>query len=129
MQPGTGIAFSIGGQEAEIDKIGMADLVAFERQFGLGAASLTPPPLYDEDGSVVLDEETGEPVPDARAVRLEWVAFLVWRSARRQGLIAKDIAFDDDFLESIDDIDMDAVPALPVQEDGVDPSKAAQLTS
>lgn len=123
MQPGAGIAFAINGQEASIDKIGMADLVAFERQFGISASQMSPPALKDEDGNVVVDEN-GEVVPDASKVRMEWIAFLVWRSSRRQGLIGKDVEFDDDFLECIDDVELNGSDS---EDPDVDPTKAVPL--
>lgn len=110
MEAGTGIRFTVNGQESAVDKVGMADMVAFERQFGLSAAALTPD----------IDPITGE--PDPRSVRIEWIAFMVWRSARRQGLIPKETPFDDDFLEGIDDVDLGGDepegPQTPAQSQG-----------
>jgi hypothetical protein len=113
MQAGTGIRFTINGTEAEVDKVGMADLVAFEKQFNCSSSVLQPP----------VDPETGE--PDGSAVRIEWIAFLVFRAARRQGLIEKTVEFDDDFLEGIDDVDFDEAAADAVAEDTEDPSVPA----
>jgi len=73
------------GQRHEIAKFGPADLVAFERQFGVSAS--------------VFDTAAGD-------VRFEWVCFLVWRGLRRIGAVDRDVEFDDDFLEGIDDVEM-----------------------
>lgn len=111
MQAGSGIRFAVNGQESEVDKIGMADLVAFERQFNCSASVLQPS----------VDPLTGE--PDPSSIRIEWIAFLVFRAARRQGLIPKETPFDDDFLEGIDDVEFEEPTEGEVTED---PSTPAQ---
>jgi hypothetical protein len=73
------------GQTFQIEKFGPADLVAFERRFGVSAS--------------VFDGTSGD-------VRFEWICFLVWRGLRRLGAISKDLEFDDEFLEGIDDVEM-----------------------
>ncbi len=116
------ITFDLGAGKQEVDRIGLGDMVAFERHFNLPATVMEPEtevildsygePVVENDdkGRPVLDEE-GQPVYKVRILgeqRMEWIAFLVWRSARRQGLIAADSAFDDAFLDKIVDFGMHA---------------------
>jgi len=113
------------GQEHVLDQPRFGDLVAFERQFGLKASALEPKPVLDEHGQQVVDEESGEPVMKAE-VALEWLAFLFWRALRRQGVITKDLPFDDDFVDRIEGVEMidegeednAADPSVPAPQPG-----------
>lgn len=75
------------GERREVSKFGPSDLVAFERHFGVPASVLAP-------------DENGE-----SNARIEWFCFLIWRALRRTGVIGKDVAFDEDFLDRIEEIE------------------------
>lgn len=114
------------GEQHDFQPPKLGDLVAFERTFGVKANVLEPKPVLDENGAQVLDEKTGEPVSQAD-VALEWMAFLIWRSFRRSGVITKDTAFDEDFIDLIEEIqtvddddkeDGDADPSVSAPQPG-----------
>lgn len=112
------------GQSHEFGEAKIGDLVAFERYFEVKATVLQPTPKFDDDGLAVYDDE-GEQVLEPAEVSLEWMAFLLWRSLRRQGVIDKNTAFDDDFLDRIDSFEQvdaeeadDADPSVPDQRHG-----------
>lgn len=69
------------GRKFTTRKFGVADLVAFERQFGVSASSF----------------ESGQDL------RLEWIVFLAWTRLHRSGDVADDF---DSFLALIDDFEM-----------------------
>jgi hypothetical protein len=71
---------------------GLGDMIAFERQFGV------PATVFDEAN-------------DAE-VKMEWVAFLAFRAARKGGHIDKTIAFDD----WVDDLDLIELPDTGAEE-------------
>lgn len=85
------------GAQYDLPKTGPADLVAFERKFGVSAAA------FSEEGGA----------------RFEWLCFLVWRGLRRAKVIAAEVEFDDSFLERIEEIDVpdgddeEADPTVP----------------
>lgn len=85
----TTIVVTYNGQQFTITKLGPADLVAFERQF----------------------QQSASVFAEGAAVKFEWVCFLVWRGLRRLGAITREQAFDDEFLDLIDEIDMVDAPA------------------
>lgn len=97
------------GETYTIQKFGPADLVAFERHFGVSAQAFTP-------------DETGKS-PD---VRFEWLCFLVFRGLRKLGVIDKTAAFDDDFLDRIDDLE---VPDEDEKDETADPTDPVALTA
>lgn len=103
-----GVAFKVqldDDQWHEVREPKLSDLVAFERQFGVPASSLEPEPKLNEvTGEPVLDEK-GEPVLQITA-KLEWICFLLWRGLRKAGVIAKDVPFDDDFLDRVEDVEV-----------------------
>jgi hypothetical protein len=74
------------GTEHTLPDSGLADMVAFERHFGLSSSVLGG------------ESESGQ--------RVEWMCFLVYRGLRKLNVIAKDVPFDDDFLEGIDTFDV-----------------------
>ncbi len=111
------------GAAFEVPEAGFSDLVAFEKQFGLPASVLdveTEPVIDPETGSQAVDDK-GEPV--VRMIgefKMEWIGFMLFRALRRQGVIAKDTLFDDDFLDGIEDVSQ---PNSDVEVvDDVDPS-------
>lgn len=112
-----GIKFTYNGETGQVDSIGLADMVAFEKHFGISAAALQPPPKLNPDGSVMLDAN-GEPVLDDTAVRLEWVAFMVYRAARKLGMISKETPFDEDFLEGVGEVEIGDVASAASDEEG-----------
>jgi hypothetical protein len=107
------IHVTFDGDEYSLDKVGVADLVAFERKFKVRSDALAPKPTgeYDEDGNAIMQAE----------VFLEWIAFLLWRSLRRQGVIEKSVDFTDEFLERIDGVRFES----PAVQD-VDPTEEGQ---
>lgn len=112
------------GEAYDFTEARFADLVAFERHFKVKASVLEPKPLLDEHGQHVLDDEGNEVMTvDAS---LEWIAFLFWRSLRRAGVIARDVSFDEDFIERIDGVDQ--APADAKEADDADPSVPDQPT-
>lgn len=126
----TGIKFKLEGQdEASLDKIGMGDMVAFERAFNLPATVLEPDVVDKRDprsGEVMLDPD-GEPLKEIISdYRLEWMAFMVWRSARRQGLVPKEVPFDQDFVDTIEDFDASGVEEAVKEAASKDPSNPDQ---
>ena len=106
---------------------GLSVLVAFEKHFGLPASVLEPEtePVPDADGQPVVDDE-GEPqVRIVSEFRLEWICFLVWRQLTRQGELPEGTAFDDDFLDRIEDVEM---VGAEKEDTGLDPSVPAPPT-
>ena len=90
------------GTRHKIEKFGPSDLVAFERHFQLPATVFQT----DEDGK--------------SEARFEWICFLAYRALRRMGVIEKDVQYDDDFLDKIEEIDTEQN-----EEDGPDPTDPA----
>lgn len=89
------------GEKHELPATGLADMVAFERQFGVSSS--------------VLGEE-GEG-------RLEYLCFLVFRGLRKLGIVTG--AYDDDFLEGIEELD---VQGAEDGEEEADPTAQARAT-
>lgn len=83
---------TVAGVVHEVAEGGLADLVAFERHFGLPASVLDP----------------SDPTPG----RVEWVAFIVWRALRKSGVIDKELTFDG-ALDQIEDLDQVLEPGDP----------------
>lgn len=126
----TGIKFQLEGQpEAYLDKIGMGDMVAFEREFNLPATVLEPDTCDKRDphtGEVMFGPD-GEPLKEITSdYRLEWMAFMVWRSARRQGFIAKTVPFGQDFVDTIEEFDASEVAEAVQEATAADPSGPGQ---
>jgi hypothetical protein len=97
------------GERVECPEPGLSDLVAFERQFGISATILEPDvtPVLDGNGKQIVDEDGNAVVKVVSEFRLEWVAFLLYRGLRKAGTIdVKVVAFDDDFLDRISDVQM-----------------------
>ena len=132
------IKFDLGNGPQEVDRVGLGDMVAFERHFQLPATVMEPEtervlgpdgePVQDtnDDGTLRTNKD-GEPVWKLRILgeqKMEWIAYLVWRSARRQGLISKEAPFDEDFLDSIEDFGMEAE-----EGDGEGEASAAETTA
>jgi hypothetical protein len=88
----------------EVEKTSISDLVAFERQFDVPASIFS-----EKDASI----------------RFEWLCFLMFRGLRRLGVIGKDVAFDDDFLERVESIDSPDIEEVPAD---VDPTVSAPPT-
>jgi hypothetical protein len=110
------MSVTFDGETYVLDRVGIADLVAFERNFKVRAQALEPKPVVDENGDPVCDDE-GNPIVQAE-IYLEWIAFLLWRSLRRQKVIERKVQFDDDFLERIDNVAFVETPSEdPTDED------------
>jgi hypothetical protein len=71
----------------EIPEASLSDLVAFERHFGIT--------------STVLSPDEGE----SGSMRMEWIAFIVYRGLIRLGAFEKTASFDD-VLDQIVDFEM-----------------------
>lgn len=82
------------GVEKELPKSGLSDLVAFEKKFDKPARAI------QEEG------------------RLEYMAYLVYRALRKAGAVTKDVEFDEDFIDRIEDVDV-------IEEDEENPTQAA----
>lgn len=99
---------TVAGQTHEIEEGGLADLVAFERHFGIPASVMDP------------DDETPG--------RAEWLAFMIWRSLRKAGVIPKEDDFDtaldriEDFEQVLEPGDPGYVPAEGEEVADVDPT-------
>lgn len=124
------IKFQLEGQEpATIDKIGMGDMVAFERQYDLPATVLSPETrdkIDERTGQVIIGPD-GEPEKEIVSnYRLEWMAFMVWRSARRQGLISKDVPWSQDFVDEIESFEVDKVADAVAGVTNADPQEPGQ---
>ena len=91
----------------ELNEAGLSDLVAFEKHFGLPSSVLnveTKVVVNDETGLVELDED-GEPKKEiVGTFMLEWICFLLYRQLRKISVIAKDLPFDEDFIDRISDV-------------------------
>lgn len=82
------ITATVAGEIREIPDPSLADLVAFERHFGISSTALAP-----QEG------ETSD-------VRMEWIAFLAYRGLVRIGAVDKAATFDE-VLEQIEDFQLD----------------------
>lgn len=76
---------TVAGVTHDIPESGLADLVAFERHFGLSAT--------------VLDASNGG------EIKVEWIAFVIYRGLLRAGVFAAGTSFDDG-VEQIEDFDI-----------------------
>ena len=94
---GSRITYVYKDQEHDVAKVGMGDLVAFEDFFDLPASVLEPETTEDENGNIQL----------VGVFKLKWMAYLIFRSARREGVIAKDMPFDADFIDDIDEFSIE----------------------
>ena len=89
------IRVTYDGNVYEIDKLGPADFVAFERAYKVSAA------VFDAD--------------DEKDVRFEWVCFLVYRGLKKLGVLNADDAvggltpagLSEAFLDRIEDMEME----------------------
>lgn len=120
---GAVIRYTIGGVTHESGEFGFGDLTAFEAHFNLPSSVLEPQlaPVTNPDGTPQLDED-GEPVMEVVGeYRLAWIGFLVWRDARKKGIVPKDVPFGQSFLDDLESVDMGSVEERP---DG-DPSSPA----
>ncbi len=80
------IRATFNGQKYDLPESGLADMVAFERQF-------------KQPASVLSDAATG-------GGRIEYLMFLVYRGLKKlkvEGVVA----FDDDFLEAVTDLEVE----------------------
>ena len=75
------------GESHTLGEPKLSDLVAFEKQFKVPASVM--------DGG---DE-----------IYVEWVAFLLFRSLRKAGLVEKTVAFDEDFLDGIESFEANEI--------------------
>lgn len=99
---------------------GPADFIAFERRYDTTASTLDIHTKIATDSDGVVLEEDGEPlyVLDMedwnRRVKVEWVFFLAWNAARRDG---NDVPDDfDAFIDLIEDVVLGGIAS------GVDPT-------
>lgn len=88
------------GEWYDIREPKLSDLVAFERHFGVPASALDP---VDQ---VTLGPDGEQIVTKVSVVKLEWVCFLLWRGLRKAGVIGDDVAFDDDFIDRVEDVEI-----------------------
>ena len=89
------------GQKYELPKSGLADMVAFERQFGVSSS--------------VLGSEGGDN-------RLEYVLFLAYRGLRKLGVQVG--SFDDAFLDALDDFEVEGTEEANEEADPTVPAPA-----
>lgn len=90
------------GQKHELPATGLADMVAFERQFGVSSSVL------------------GEAAEGAQ--RLEYLCFLVYRGLRKLGVVTG--PYDDAFLDGIEDISVEGADDEEGEADPTDPARA-----
>ncbi len=107
------MTITFDGADYEFVPPKLGDLVAFERHFGLKASVLEPKETgaYDDNGEAVV----------AADIALEWIAFLLWRSLRRQEVIGKDVEFGEDFLDLVEGVEMKGGEVEIVDEDPTAP--------
>lgn len=106
------------GEKYELPESGLSDAVAFERHFGKPSAILGT--VDDPSGKL---DAAGEPVQVAHPEqRLEHLLFMVYRGLLRLGVIPKGKPMDDDFLDSVQEIDVTAEPGGGEEE--ADPTGA-----
>ena len=78
-------------------RIGLADLVAFERRYDRSSAALDDP----------------------KAVRVEWIVFLAWNALNRTGALGVEF---DEFLANVEEIEFDDDEEEDAAVTGEDPS-------
>jgi len=86
-----GMVVTYNGTDHKVPEISNSDLVAFERHFKCKSSVIFP--VIDEDAGTI------SPHPDGR---MEHMLFLGHRLLVRTGVIARTVAFDDDFLDAVD---------------------------
>lgn len=59
---------------------------------------------------VALERRAGVSLVGMRELKFEDACFLVWRIMRRAGHIGDEVAFDDDFLDGIEDMEQAPAP-------------------
>jgi hypothetical protein len=96
------ITVKYAGTQYQLPTFGPADFVAFERQFGVSA-------------SAFQDEENA---------RFEWLCFLVYRGLIRLEVVPRTQEFDENFLEDIDELEVDGEDDEAVDPD-LDPTVPA----
>lgn len=109
------IHVTYNGEQFELPSAGIADMVAFERHFGLSASALAP--------------EEGE----EQNARLEYMCFLAYRGLRKLGALppgegGKAIPFGDEFLDGIDDFEVIDEDDDEAGDEAPDPTVPAQVT-
>lgn len=91
---------TVDGVVHDVKEGGLADLVAFERHFGIPASVLDP----------------DDPTPG----RVEWIAFSVWRALRTAKVFAPEVTFDE-AIDRIEDLNQVLEPGDDGYEaDGAD---------
>lgn len=117
------------GEQYEIPEPGLSVLVKFEKHFGIPSSVLEPEvvDVLDAEGLPVLDREGKPKQKVVSEFRIEWLAFIFWASMIRMGMLPEGTAFDDDFLDGIEDV----IPVEPENEEEsspVDPTVPAPPT-
>lgn len=97
------IVFTYDGEQYELANVGLADIVAFERQFNCSFATFQD---ADEDNPP----------------RIEWLAFLAFRVLKSLRVIDRRQQFDENFLERLETIE--AVEGEPAEEPAGNPTRA-----
>lgn len=126
--------FQFNGRWLVLDEVGLGDLVAFERHFGVSSSVLEPKtvPVVDPvTGDTKVDPLTGEieqELAPGVEMKMEWLAFLAYRQARREGAIAKDAPFDEDFIDGLGGMEQDLADETD-KEDPEDPQAGASQAS
>lgn len=108
-----GMKVTYDGVEHEVGVAGIGDMMAFEAKYGI------PSEVFDAD----------DPTP----LKVEWIGFIAWRRLRRTGVIAKDVLFDEDFADLLDNVETDgpvadaSAPDAPAQVEDPEVAEAAPL--
>lgn len=90
-----------------------ADLVAFERRFGISAAQLGDIGSAVKAVALAEDPETLNGVRDkARQLKDEWVAFFTWRCAARGVAALAEMPFDA-FVDTLAEVTITVPEAVP----------------
>lgn len=86
---------TIDGTAHNVATLGLGGAVAFERHFGIPASVLDP----------------NDPTPN----RMEWTAFIIYKSLQKTGVIPKTASFDE-AIETLDGAEIDQI-AEPGDDD------------